>query len=216
MGGKIHDEARRVLGCRAPYARAAMAVSETKDVLVLTGSVQAPPALSHSGAVPRIGPWSYLQSVRSLANVAHSRRMGGAQMALHTFVPDFIQRLDGPLHFRFFVQPLMAVLLAVRDGIKDARAGRSAFAWTVLVNPAQRRYLIHDGWKAISKVFILACVLDVIYELIVWRSLRPVQMVLVGALLSVIPYALLRGPVNRLMHLFSARHTPRGSPTTSR
>ena len=135
---------------------------------------------------------------------------------VHAFIPDFIQRLDGPLHFRFYVQPSMAILLAVRDGIRDARAGRSAFAWTMLVNPAQRRYLIADGWKAISKVFILACVLDVVYELIVWRSLRPVQMVLVGALLSVIPYVLLRGPVNRLVRLFSARRAPGGSPTANR
>jgi hypothetical protein len=46
---------------------------------------------------------------------------------------------------------------------------------------------IEDGWKGIPKVFILACRLDVIYAWIVWRSLRPLQMVLVTALPSVIP-----------------------------
>lgn len=124
---------------------------------------------------------------------------------LSSFIPDLIQRLDGPLHLRFFMQPLMATLLAVRDGIRDAQEGRSAYLWTVFTDSAQRRYLIRDGWKDISKVFILACLLDVIYELIVWRSLRPLQMVLVAALLSVIPYSLLRGPINRLMRMLHSR-----------
>jgi hypothetical protein len=126
---------------------------------------------------------------------------------LSSFVPDFIQRLDGPLHLRFYLQPLMAVLLAVRDGIRDARAGRSAYLWTVLTDSSQRRYLLEDGWKGISKVFLLACLLDAIYEWIVWRSLRPLQMLLVAALLSVIPYSLLRGPVNRLMQRLPSRES---------
>jgi len=126
---------------------------------------------------------------------------------LSAFVADFIQRLDGPLHFRFFVQPLMAILLAIRDGTRDAREGRSAYLWTVLTDSTQRRYLIEDGWKGISKVFILACLLDVIYEWIVWRSLAPLQMVLVAALLSVIPYALLRGPINRFMRTEQSRES---------
>ena len=126
---------------------------------------------------------------------------------LSSFVPDFIQRLDGPLHFRFFVQPLMAILLAIRDGTRDAPEGRSAYLWTVLSDSTQRRYLIEDGWKGISKVFILACLLDVIYEWIVWRSLTPLQMVLVAALLSVIPYALLRGPINRFMRTEQSRES---------
>lgn len=105
------------------------------------------------------------------------------------------------------MQSLMAKLLAVRDGTRDAREGRSAYLWTVLTDSTQRRYLIVDGWKDISKVFILACLLDVIYEWIVWRSLRPLQMVLVAALLSVIPYSLLRGPINRLMRMHRSRES---------
>jgi hypothetical protein len=128
---------------------------------------------------------------------------------LSSFVPDFIQRLDGPLHLRFYMQPLMAGLLAVRDGMRDARDGRGAYLWTVLTDSSQRRYLIEDGWKGISKVFLLACLLDAIYEWIVWRSLRPLQMLLVAALLSVIPYSLLRGPINRLLHVQETRDSHR-------
>ena len=41
------------------------------------------------------------------------------------YISDFIGRFDGPLHFRLIVQPLVATLLAVRDGSRDAREGRS-------------------------------------------------------------------------------------------
>jgi hypothetical protein len=35
-------------------------------------------------------------------------------------------RLDGPLHLRFFLQPLMATIFAIRDGVRDAHSGRPA------------------------------------------------------------------------------------------
>ena len=118
---------------------------------------------------------------------------------LSTFWTDFLARFDGPLHFRLFVQPLMAIVFAVRDGMRDAREGRSAYLWTLLTDSAQRRYLLESGWKGISKVFVLAVVLDVVYQLIVWREVKPVQALLTAAVLALIPYALLRGPVNRAL-----------------
>jgi hypothetical protein len=115
------------------------------------------------------------------------------------YLNDFIARFDGPLHFRLIMQPLMAIVLAVRDGTRDARAGRRAYLWTLLSDPAQRRYLLADGWKGISRVFILACVLDVIYQFIVWHRLKPLEVLLTAFILAVIPYVILRGPINRLI-----------------
>jgi hypothetical protein len=121
-----------------------------------------------------------------------------------TYATNFIARLDGPLHFRFFVQPLMAIVLAFRDGRGDARAGRSAYAWTLFHDPTQRRYLLMDGWKGISRIFILALVLDVIYQLVEWRTLRVVGALVTAIILAVLPYAVLRGPFNRLVRLSGA------------
>jgi hypothetical protein len=120
---------------------------------------------------------------------------------LSTLLSDFTARFDGPLHFRFFVQPLMAILFAIRDGRGDSREGRSAYLWTFLTDPAQRRYLLESGWKGISNVFLLACVLDVIYQFKEWHALKPLQVLLTAVVLAVIPYVLLRGPVNRLLRL---------------
>ena len=124
-----------------------------------------------------------------------------------TFYTDFIARFDGPLHFRLIMQPLMAILFAVRDGSRDAREGRSAYLWTVLTDPAQRRYLLESGWKGISKVFVLAYALDVVYELMVWRGVKPLQALMTATVLAVIPYALLRGPVNRVLQMTQTRRS---------
>ena len=43
------------------------------------------------------------------------------------------------MSFRFFLQPTMAILFAIRDGIKDARTGRSPYVWTILHKPEERR-----------------------------------------------------------------------------
>ncbi len=124
---------------------------------------------------------------------------------LSTFLTDFIARFDGPLHFRLFVQPLMAILFAVRDGRLDAREGRGAYLWAFLTEPAERRYLIESGWKGISKVLVLAFALDVVYQFVEWHGLKPLQALLTATVLALIPYALLRGPVNRLVRRSQTR-----------
>ena len=78
-------------------------------------------------------------------------------------------RIGGPMKFRLLLQPLMVSFFAVRAGIKDARAGRPPFFWTVLSDPQARSGLLRDGWKDIAKVFTLAIVIDVVYQFIVER-----------------------------------------------
>jgi hypothetical protein len=130
-----------------------------------------------------------------------SELRGSAMAILSTYWTDFIGRFDGPLHFRLFVQPLMAILFALRDGWRDAREGRNAYLWAILTDPAQRQYLLESGWKGISKVFVIAFVLDVVYQFMVWGALKPLQALLMATVLAVTPYALLRGPVNRVVRI---------------
>ncbi len=121
---------------------------------------------------------------------------------------DFIARFDGPLHFRFYIQPLMATLLAVRDGRRDALAGRGAYLWSLVTDPGERRYLIASGWTGIVRVFALALVLDAIYQFMVWHGLKPLQALLTAIVLAVVPYVLLRGPANRIWRLTRGRGAP--------
>jgi len=126
---------------------------------------------------------------------------------LSTYWADFIERFDGPLHFRLFVQPLMAILFAFRDGHRDAREGRSAYLWSLITDANERRYLLESGWKGIAKVFILAFALDVVYQFMEWHGLKPLQALMTAIVLAVLPYAILRGPVNRVLQM----SRPRGS-----
>jgi hypothetical protein len=113
-------------------------------------------------------------------------------------INDVFGRLDGPLHFRFFLQPAMAIFFAIRDGLRDSREGRPAYFWSIFTEPHLRGDLIRDGWKSISKVFIIAVILDFIYQLIVLRWFYPFETLLVAVLLALVPYLLVRGPVNRI------------------
>ena len=118
---------------------------------------------------------------------------------LSSFVADLLARAEGPLHLRLLFQPLMAVFFAVRDGRKDALAGRPAYGWALVTDPEHRAFLLRDGWKSIVKVFVVAYALDVTYQFVAVGQLRPLQAVTVAFVLAIVPYVLLRGPTNRLM-----------------
>jgi hypothetical protein len=105
-------------------------------------------------------------------------------------------RLDGPLHFRFIFQPLMAALFAIRDGRRDAREGRRPFR--LITDAAQRRQVLLTGWKSVGKVFVTAFILDAVYQFTVFGWFHLGQALLVAVFLAIVPYSLLRGPVNWL------------------
>jgi hypothetical protein len=119
-------------------------------------------------------------------------------------------RIGGPMKFRLLLQPLMVSFFAIRSGIKDARAGRPPFFWTVLSDPQSRADLLRDGWKDIAKVFTMAFAVDVIYQLIVERWVYLLESLIVAIVLAIIPYLILRGPVTRI-----ARATMQTSPQTA-
>jgi hypothetical protein len=108
-------------------------------------------------------------------------------------------RVGGPMTFRIILQPLMASLLAFRAGWKDAQTGRPPYFWTILTDPGQRTDLLREGWKSVARVFVLAIIMDVIYQLIVLQWVYPLELILVAILLAVVPYLLIRGPVNRIV-----------------
>lgn len=107
-------------------------------------------------------------------------------------------RIGGPLSFRLLLQPTVATVLAIRAGLQDARTGRPPYFWTILTSPADRRDLLREGWKEVAKVFVLAVIIDVAYQVMVFRWVYPLELLLVAFLLACVPYLLIRGPANRL------------------
>jgi hypothetical protein len=113
---------------------------------------------------------------------------------------NMVERVTGPMHFRLLLQPGMATFFAIRDGLKDARECKSPYFWGLFTDKGEREAMVKNGWKSIGKVFILAIVLDVVYQLIEHRwTVYPGEAALVAMILAIVPYLLIRGPVNRIV-----------------
>jgi len=118
--------------------------------------------------------------------------------ALARFWDNLGGRIGGPLSFRLILQPVMATILAVKAGLQDARDHRPAYFWAILTIPGQRRELLRQGWKAVAKIFVLAIVIDLVYQVVVFRWVYPGELLIISFLLACVPYLLVRGPVNRI------------------
>lgn len=113
---------------------------------------------------------------------------------------ELVGRLDGPLHFRFLLQPLVAAIIGYRDGVRDAKAGTPPFfALLTQVGREQRKVMFHDAWSSIGKVFILAFVLDCTFQYLAYKSIGILAAAVIAASLAIIPYLLFRGLVNRMI-----------------
>jgi hypothetical protein len=119
------------------------------------------------------------------------------------FLPDLLGRIDGPMKFRVVLQPIMAIVLAFRDGRRDFREQRAPYFWALLRGMGARGDLLRDGGHGIYRVFVLAVILDVIYQYIALERFYPTQSLAV--ILAVIPYFFMRGPANRLMSFIAKR-----------
>jgi len=111
---------------------------------------------------------------------------------------NMLDRTGGPMTFRFFLQPVMASIAALFDGIKDARAGRSSYLWTILTDPARRAGRLHEGLISTARIILLGLCMDVIYQLIEFETFHPAETVIIALLLALVPYVLMRGPVARI------------------
>jgi hypothetical protein len=106
------------------------------------------------------------------------------------------------MHLRLLLQPIMVTILSVKAGLKDAKLGHPPYFIGALLHKEERKRLLKTGWKAIGKVIVVAIVLDVVYQLIVFHTVYIVQTLIVAIFLAVIPYIIIRGAVTRIGHEF--------------
>jgi protein-S-isoprenylcysteine O-methyltransferase Ste14 len=111
---------------------------------------------------------------------------------------DLLARLDGPMHFRFVVQPLVAMLLGARAGTRDARAGEPPFLRAILRFSERRSQRIKDALRDVANLLLVAAVLDSAYQIAVHRGIFLLELLITVAVLAVLPYLLVRSPMARL------------------
>jgi hypothetical protein len=112
---------------------------------------------------------------------------------------NLIGRVTGPMKFRLVLQPVMAIIFATRAAMRDAKEGNPPFFWAMFTNAVERQRALQSGWKDIGKVFIIAILIDAVYQVIVIRWLYPLELVIVAFLLAIVPYVLVRGPLSRIL-----------------
>jgi hypothetical protein len=127
--------------------------------------------------------------------------------ALRQAWEDLFGRVDGPMSFRLIIQPVVAIFLAIRAGWTDAREGRPIFFWTLARDPAQTRVMLRNLWRIAGKVFLVALVLDAIYQIIVLHWIYPVQALIVATLLALIPCMVVRAVGNRIVTMARRRQS---------
>ena len=122
-----------------------------------------------------------------------------------------VGRLSGPLNFRLVVMPTVVTVLALRAAWKDHREGRPAFLGLLIKDPGERNRLFQQGLKNIGRIFIVAIVLDIAYQLMVFRWVYPGMVLVVAVLCAIVPYVLVRGPLYLLVHFLLRKARGAGS-----
>jgi hypothetical protein len=110
--------------------------------------------------------------------------------------------------FRFILQPAMAIVAALRDGIGDARLGRTPYFWGLVhgVRSVEgRRGRLWEGIVSTARILILGVVMDTVYQWLVFRTFYPGQAAVIAVLLAFLPYVLLRGPFQRIARRWIAQ-----------
>jgi len=130
-------------------------------------------------------------------------------------VDQLFARLTGPLNFRLVVMPTVVTILAIRAHLRDVKEGKPIYLGAFLTSPTERRRLFRSGLKDFGRVFIIACVLDTTYQLLVFRAFHPGEMLIVAVVCAIVPYFLVRGPITRLVHILRRRWRGAAEPTTT-
>lgn len=124
------------------------------------------------------------------------------------FWSDIFERAGGPMRFRFVLQPTMALLAALPDGIADARQGHSSFFWSARGDSTLQRGRLRQGLTSTARVVLLGISMDVIYQLRALEQFYPAEAVMMAILLAVIPYFFFRWIVERIsLWWFSRKNT---------
>jgi hypothetical protein len=111
----------------------------------------------------------------------------------------FIARVAGPMGLRFVFQPLVGLLLGVRDGMMDAKAGEPPFIFDLIVNRGNRKAKLASLFKSLSKTVIIALVLDMIVQYLIFDQVRITSAIVVAVMILIVPYSLARAITNKIV-----------------
>jgi hypothetical protein len=119
-----------------------------------------------------------------------------------SFSQGLARRLAGPFPARFVLQPLVAIILGIRDGITDAKLGRPPYFMSLLFardGAIPRIELLKTSLRNILTPLVIGIVIDMIVQWYLFHRVLLWGAILVGALLVALPYSIARALTNRFV-----------------
>jgi hypothetical protein len=123
---------------------------------------------------------------------------GGFYLFSRALLEDIPKRLAGPGRFRFVLQPLIAIVLGIRGGLADARAGRPPYLYGILFRRHLRRELVASGFETVANLVLMGILMDSVFQWIILGVSYPGAAFVVGPMLILLPYSTARALANRL------------------
>jgi hypothetical protein len=115
----------------------------------------------------------------------------------------------GSFQLRLILQPLAAIVLGLRIGIRDAKRGDAPFLQALARGKGERGDLLAKAARDAIIPLLVAFIIDSILQHMINGRIRPLEAVFVGALLVFIPFLIARALANRI---WSHGHPGRGRP----
>ena len=130
-------------------------------------------------------------------------------------MPDKIEAmLSGPGSLRFILQPLVAIVLGLRDGRSDSSAGRPPYLYGLFFTRDVRGEEVKTALRTLTTPLAVAVILDAALQYVIFGSVRLWQALAVGTVLIALPYVLARGLTGRYLRRRSPRVRARPSGST--
>ena len=114
------------------------------------------------------------------------------------FLEELPRRFTGSGRLRFILQPTVAIVLGIRGGLADAKAGNVPYLLALILGAGRRRELLRSGVVAVRNLVALGIMMDVVFQLVLYRSVHPGAALVVGSILICLPYAVSRALTRRV------------------
>ena len=106
--------------------------------------------------------------------------------------------VGGPGWFRFFLQPIVAVILGVVHGLRDRRAGRPAYFAGLIRVREGRAERLREGARAVVVPFVVALIAAFTFQYVIRGRIFVGYGLLYAIGFVLAPYLIARGLAHRL------------------
>jgi hypothetical protein len=137
-------------------------------------------------------------AIAMVAAVIDTIETGRVYVFSRQFLEELPRRFTGPGRFRFLLQPTLAIVFGVRGGLADAKAGSPPYLFGLLFAGGHRREMLRDGAAAIRNLLAAGIIMDLLFQMVLYRSVHPGAALLIGPIFICGPYALSRALANRV------------------